>query len=715
MPTGKTPEHFIKWTTHFLDGWHLKEVQSELDAWGLDLHHKPEMKAFSFVQIDEFYPMNPAQENSFACYIDRFYMKGFGLDPQRALLLDTWKVGAPEGQDLGCIGRVDLSLRYRKAGDEQEQLQYRAIEAADQFAMEYEARIGELGGIGFFLGGIGPDGHIGFNIRGSDHFSTTRLIPINYETAAASATDLGGMEVAREKVVLTVGLRTITQNLSATVLIIAAGASKAEVVRTAVEQEPSVHFPATALQALSGARFYLTRGAAHLLIERRSADLEALSDIPYASSERILMDIASKRQKRLVELTPEDLGADRLGQVLLKKNIDLPSLSHKITVALQERISKGLENISECTFLHTAPHHDDIMLGYLPYVIHLVRDPQNAHHFATLTSGFTSVTNAYTLRLLCNLEDFLSSGTLTPLIEQRYFSPGDVVSRNRDIYQYLDGVAADSTEMQREGEARRMLRDLIDLTQTEDLALIEREIRKLKDYFGSGYPGKKDTPSVQKLKGMIREWEEELLWAHVGFNCNHISHLRVGFYTGDLFTPQPEWEGDIQPVFRLLERTAPDIVTVALDPEGSGPDTHYKVLQTIAEALKVYQRGHPERTVRIWGYRNVWYRFHPSEADIHVPVSMNSLAIMKSAFHTCFGSQRSASFPSYEYDGPFCDLAQKVIVEQYAMIKTCLGRDYFYASSIPRLRASRGLTFVRSMSLEEFFEETFSLKKLTES
>ena len=29
-------------------------------------------------------------------------------------------------------------------------------------------RSGNKGGIGFFLGGIGPDGHIAFNIKGSD-------------------------------------------------------------------------------------------------------------------------------------------------------------------------------------------------------------------------------------------------------------------------------------------------------------------------------------------------------------------------------------------------------------------------------------------------------------------------------------------------------------------------------------------------------------------
>src|SRR3989339_8897 len=99
-------------------------------------------------------------------------------------------------------------------------------------------------------------------------------------------------------------------------------------------------------------------------------------------------------------------------------------------------------------------------------------------------------------------------------------------------------------------------------------------------------------------------------------------------------------------------RGKPTIVTVAFDPEASGPDTHYKILQTIAEALKIYLNEDKTRKVTVWGYRNVWFRFHPSEADIFVPVSMNSLAIMRTAFIDCFGSQRSASFPSYEYDGP---------------------------------------------------------------
>ena len=120
LPTGRTPEHFIKWTIHYLEGWEDREVQRELASWGLEPGRRPVMGSFRFVQIDEFYPMDPEHENSFAHYIRRFYFEGFGLDPARALLMDTWRTGAPAGRDLGWVypgGRVDLSLRFRSPAD----------------------------------------------------------------------------------------------------------------------------------------------------------------------------------------------------------------------------------------------------------------------------------------------------------------------------------------------------------------------------------------------------------------------------------------------------------------------------------------------------------------------------------------------------------------------------------------------------------------------
>ncbi|MBN1445779.1 MAG: 6-phosphogluconolactonase [Candidatus Omnitrophica bacterium] len=719
LPTGKTPEHFIKWTVHYLAKWNESGVKKELKSYGIDASRKPEMKSYRFVQIDEFYPINPNRENSFNHYIRQFYVKGLGLDIQKTLLMDAWTAGAAPGKNLSSVfpdGRVDLSLRYRKPKNETEHIQQEAIYGIDRFAMEYEERIDELGGIGFFLGGIGPDGHIAFNIRGSDHNSTTRVLNINYETAAASASDLGGIEVSRDKAVLTIGLHTIAKNPEVTAVIMAAGESKAAVVRDAVEKGQNILYPATALHKTGGARFYLTAGAACMLTGRKINRLREAGEISASEKEKILVDISHARNKKISHISHDDVWKDAFGRVLLEKEkkLNLTKLAEQIDKNFRQRIYRGRQGIADSVFLHTAPHHDDIMLGYLPYILHLVREPSSSHFFATLTSGFTSITNGYALSMFINLEVCVKEGKLDRLLKEKgYFKPDNIVGRNRDIYRYLDGVAAGRKEIMREAEARRGFRAVSEIAGSQKPSDILKKIASLKREILNSYPGKKDIPEMQRIKGTIREWEEELLWAHLGFSCENIFHLRLGFYTGDIFTPQPEWERDVKPFLSVLKKVNPDILTVAFDPEGTGPDTHYKVLQVIAEGLKKYV-SETGKTPKVWGYRNIWYRFHPSDANIYVPVSMNSLAILKSAFDICFASQKSASFPSHEYDGPFSELAQKILVEQGAFIKRILGRDFFGGSQFARIRASRGVNFIKEMDIEEFFAEARSLRRLME-
>lgn len=721
LPTGKTPEYFIKWTKFYLDNWDESDVKKELKNWGIDIKHKPDMKNYWFVQMDEFYPMNPNRINSFNYYIRNFYIKDFGFSMGKTILMDTWKVGAPKGKNLSYVfpdNKVDLSLRYRTPKNEIENLQQKAIYEIDRYAMDYEKKIEELGGIGFFLGGIGQDGHIAFNIRGSDHNSTTRILTINYETAATASVDLGGIENARDGAVMTIGLATICKNPTITAIIMASGESKAKVVRDAVEKEPDILYPATALQKLKGSRFYITKGAGSLLKGRRIEKLRKYIKIPDFEKEKIIIDLSFGLNKKIRELKIKDLKKDIFGKLLLEKEKlterKFEEIKTKIEDNLKKRIYKGLAEIENKIFLHTEPHHDDIMLGYFPYLIHLVRKPTNKHYFVTLTSGFTSVTNKYLLEQLENLEKYIEKKKTKKFIKDTIdFEKNNDIARNMDISLYLDGVAEKNEEMKKEAEARRMYRNIVELINSLNSEKVLKKITELKKEIKKAYPGKRDSIEVQKLKGMIREWEVELLWAHLGFRCENIYHLRLGFYTGEIFTPQPEWERDIKPFIQILEKTKPDIITVALDPEGTGPDTHYKCLQIISQGLKEYIKN-SDKSIKIWGYRNVWYRFHPSEVNIYVPVSMNNIAIIRSAFDICFGSQRSASFPSYEYDGPFSELAIKIMVEQGRLIKTVIGNEFFIQNEYPRLRASRGINFIKEMEVEEFWEECKILKNLME-
>ena len=719
LPTGKTPEHFIKWVIYFLKNWTRSEVKKELETWGIKTEIAPNMRSLHFVQIDEFYPINPQQHNSFYHYINQFYIKGFGLDKSKALLIDCYQIGIPSGTTLEKVfseQKVNLELRTRQANSSLERLQKSVIEKVDQYCTEYETRIREMGGIGFFLGGIGPDGHIGFNVRGSDIYSTTRLTPTNYETQAAAATDMGGIEIARNRLVITIGLDTITYNKNAVAIIIAAGEAKAPIVAQAIEKEKDNQYPASALRELPHARFYLTKGAAKNLVERRYHELSKQENISENDALRVVTNLSIINNVPLSELTMEHFKENKLGVLILKKTKLKPAaIINMAEEQIKTKIQDGLKAVSGQVFMHTAPHHDDIMLGFWPYMVHLVRDPQNKHFFNYMTSGFNAVTNKYILDMLIALRQYISTPVFGQLLRDNYFDPESIDGKNGDVHEYLDGIAAHSRSMRQEAESKRLLRNLIFLFEEDNPIHLKDRIGEMINYFKTQYPGKKDIHYIQQIKGMIREWEADLLWAYLGFSVESVNHLRLGFYKGDIFTEDPEIQRDVYPILELIKKIEPTIITVALDPEGSGPDTHYKVLQSITEALKLYEKNNGSANIEIWGYRNVWHRFHMVEASTYVPVSINSFASLDQAFMNCFGSQRSASFPSYEFDGPFSRLAQQIMVSEYQKITNCLGQDYFFQNDHPRLRAAHGFNFLKKMSLKEFYQHSMELRKSTEN
>ncbi|MFV0269370.1 MAG: glucosamine-6-phosphate deaminase, partial [Draconibacterium sp.] len=52
----------------------------------------------------------------------------------------------------------------------------------DKECAEYEEKIKNYGGIELFMGGMGADGHLAFNVPGSSLQSRTRLVNLNYDT-----------------------------------------------------------------------------------------------------------------------------------------------------------------------------------------------------------------------------------------------------------------------------------------------------------------------------------------------------------------------------------------------------------------------------------------------------------------------------------------------------------------------------------------------------
>ena len=710
LPTGKTPEYFIKWTQQILANWNDTKIEKLRREHGLSISDKPDLHQLRFVQIDEFYPIDPQQHNSMFNYVQKFYVNGFGLDPKNCLLINCAEIPRPSRylqQDIFPNFIIDLSLRLREPKSDIEKRQKKTIFAVDQWCSEYENRIQELGGIGFFLGGIGPDGHIAFNVRGSDHNSTTRILETNFETQAASAADLGGIEISRNRLALTIGLSTITSNPDVTAIIFAAGEAKAGIVKDSLESNPDINYPATVLQRVSGSRFYLTKGAAVLLDDMQISP-EAWTPV---HTERAVVQLCKKLNKFGHHLTLDDLTNDPVTAAI--PNLNGTTLD-TVLDSLKGKIQKLASLPNNKAILHTGPHHDDILLGYSPLVTHLVRSAENKNYFAVMTSGFTSVTNSYISSILKKTLELLQVGKIQMTDYPDFFEKGFQLKKGKDVYHYLDKVAAQNFNGQIRGLCHRTVRSLVSIYELKSKQELAKKIDQILEYLSGCYDGENNPPDIQRLKGMLREFEEELAWAHYGVRMEDIHHLRLGFYTGDIFTEIPERGRDVEPILNLIKQTNPDIITLALDPEGSGPDTHYKVLQAIAEAIRIWEKEKDLSNVRIWGYRNVWYRFDPGEANLMFPVSLNSMAVLRDTFMTCYLSQKEASFPSYELDGPFCDLTQKIWVEQHATMELALGKDFWYQNEHPHLRATHGLVFLKEMTVDDFLSQARSLEESVE-
>ena len=441
LPTGKTPEFFIKWTQHILKNWNEKKVEALRDKYALKDIKKPELKGLQFVQIDEFYPISSSQHNSFSYYVTNLYLKGFGLDPKRSLLINSDEIPLPGGKHFSEVfpdSKVDLSLRYRECQLQFEQMQQKAIFMIDDWCGEYERKIREKGGIGFFLGGIGPDGHIAFNIRGSDIYSTTRLTSTNFETQAVAAGDLGGIEISSNRLVITIGLDTIVYNPEAVAIIIAAGEAKAKVVSNSLQSTMSNLYPATVLQKLKNSRFYLTEGAG-LRLDDSIDHYFATGSWTQEKTDRAVIGLCKKLNKYGDRLTLDDLQEDHRTKMI-------PNLSDSTVKSVIDSIvgkfNRGMKTEENQVFLHTGPHHDDILLGILPVISEHSRNKTNKFHYAVMTSGFNAVTNTFVIEALTDTRRFIDQGLIQMIEYPDFFEIGYKLKWDKDVYHYLTKVAA---------------------------------------------------------------------------------------------------------------------------------------------------------------------------------------------------------------------------------------------------------------------------------
>lgn len=711
LPTGKTPQYFIHYVHKIMEGWQTETIQRLLEKYGLGHLEKPSFQNLHFVQMDEFYPINPAQHNSFCHYVTETYVKGFGLDPKNVLLMNSDDIALADGHPFAEVFPdlyVDLSLRYRQPLNPLEEIQMRSIFLIEDWCARYEEKIREWGGIGFFLCPIGTDGRLAFNVCGSNSNSVTRLTETNYAAQADAASDLGGLSVSKKRLVLTIGLQTITANPEAVAIAYAAGEANAKMVQCSLESPVTASYPATVLQRLKNGRFFLTTGSASKLHDSYDRYFDS-KNWSFEKTERAVLSLCKKLDRYAHNLTLQDLQNDIYCQ-------RIPNLSLKVVQEVIDDVRRKLENgcrtFESERFFITGPHHDDIMLGIQPLISRQLRSATNQVHFAVMTSGFNSVTNNFLIEAMEDTLDFLRKDEIQMIHYPDFFCCGYQMKYDKDVSHYLDNAARKNPYEMRRGFCHRLLRNAVGLWKLQNADELIRRFKSEIEILKNSYDGEKNSPEIQKLKGSVREFEEELLWAYMGVPVKNIHHLRLGFYQSALFEEGPNVERDVMPILQQLRTLNPSVLAVVVDPEGIGPDTHYKVLQSVAKAVELWSREADLSQLKIWGYRNVWFTFHLAEANALVPVSLNSCAVLEQSFKTSYLTQVKAEFPSPNFDGPFSELAESIWGEQLKEVQLILGKDFFYENIKPLIRATHGLIYMKEMNVTEFLSMAQQIKKV---
>ena len=169
--------------------------------------------------LDEYYPMSPADPNSYRAFMDRHLFRRVGLPPNQTHLLDG-----------------TMAAAY-----------------ADVHAREFDRWIADDGGLDLQLLGLGRNGHIGFNEPMDLSVDAalnlpTRMVDLHPITLADAVKDFGDPGAVPGRA-LTMGIATILAARS--ILILAFGAGKAEAVARSLTGPMTAQVPGSLLQAVA--------------------------------------------------------------------------------------------------------------------------------------------------------------------------------------------------------------------------------------------------------------------------------------------------------------------------------------------------------------------------------------------------------------------------------------------------------------------------------
>ena len=542
--------------------------------------HREEGVSFQTVvtfNLDEYYPMEPGALQSYHRFMREHLFDHVDIPAEQIHLPDGM---LPRDEILAACGR-------------------------------YEEMIKEAGGIDLQLLGIGRTGHIGFNEPGSTAESRTRLITLDTVTRSDAASDFfGESNVPRQAITMGVGSILDAKK----VILLAFGEHKAPIVRRAVEEPPSSHVSASALQQHPDARFVLDRAAADRLTRFQAPWVVgplASMDITWTEplTRKAVTWLSLKLGKPILKLTDADYNENDLQDLLSNRgraydiNIDVfrgiqdtitgwpaggPGHPRRVR-ALSSHPGSGTETAAEFPkrIVIFSPHPDDDVISMGGTFIRLCEQGHEVH-VAYQTSGNIAVWDESADRHVDFVEEF-----------ERAF-----------------GGAGQASEI----------------------------ANKIREFLRTKSPGAVDIPELQMVKGLIRRTEARAGARYSGVKNEHIHFLDLPFYETGRVRKMPIGPEDIAITVKLLEDVKPHQVYAAGDLSDQH-GTHRVCLQAIFGAFAEVSDRDWAKACEVWLYRGAWQEWEPHEIDMAVPLSTEEVDRKRMAIFKHESQKDRALFP----------------------------------------------------------------------
>lgn len=442
--------------------------------------------------------------------------------------------------------------------------------------LQYEKKIDAAGGIDLQVLGIGINGHIGFNEPGSGIYSRTRLITLDNSTRIANAYEFANISQV-PRLAITMGIGTILK--AKKIVLMAWGASKAAVIKQAVEEDDTEHVPASLLQNHDDVTFFVDDAAASELTRNKSPWLTGDCEWTPLMIKKAVVNMALKLKKPVLSLTNSDYNEFGLSDLLVEKG-DAYEINLQVYYLLRDSITGWPGGKPDAVI----PNHPERSIPYPKRVIIFSPHPD---------------------------DDIISmGGTFQRLHDQGhdvhvgYQTSGNIAVTDEFVTRFLDFAVG--------------FEEIVGID-TKTSGQILEEARK---FIATKKSNQVDTATIRSIKGLIRRCEAKATCRYVGIPDDNIHFMNLPFYETGTIEKNPMGEKDVEITIELLRKIKPQQVYCAgdfADPHG----THLVCFNVVLEALRRIKAAGDEWISEcwLWLYKGAWQEWNIEEIEMAIPMS----------------------------------------------------------------------------------------------